>query len=65
MGFENKNSFIVAVCLLSAATLSLLVRPNKSVKKSPQLGPDEDQKILVGRHLEAGAEADDAETATQ
>ena len=63
MGFQNKSSFIIAVCLLSAATLLLLVRPNKSVKKSPQLGPDEDQKIFVGRHSEAGA--DDTKTATQ
>tara|TARA_B100001093_G_scaffold108756_1_gene101042 strand:- start:989 stop:1186 length:198 start_codon:yes stop_codon:yes gene_type:complete len=65
MGFQNKSSFIIAVCLLSAATLSLLVRPNKSVNKSPQSGPDEEQKILVGKHSEAGAEADDTKTATQ
>ena len=63
MGFQNKTSFIFAVSLLSAATLLLLARPNKSVKKSPQLGPDEDQNIIVEEHSEA--EADVSKAATQ
>ena len=63
MGFQNKNSFIVAVCLLSAATLLVLVGPNKTVKKDSEPGPLEDEEILVGKHSEA--EADDIKTATQ